>query len=95
MGEELGELRGMVEDLGLEVEMLRSECSELENDLHWSKADCKALEEELSKKEIEILRLKERYEDMSILWEPVYTFLQENRDRLDPVKIEELLKASV
>ena len=92
--EQIEELKDQIEELGQELDMLRSECAECENELYWSKVDCKALEEELSKNGSEVLRMKQRYEDMPILWVDVYDFLQQNRDRLNPVEVEELLKAN-
>ena len=87
-------LKEQIEELGQEIEMLRSERDELEEELHWAEVHYKALEKELAQKEAEVISLKQRYEDMSILWVYVYDFLQQNRDRLNPVEVGELLKAN-
>lgn len=100
------ELKDRIEDLEAEVEDYKRELEslkhfdytarlDLEDEVEDLQREIKELEGELSEAESTVKHLKNRYEDMSILWEPVYTFLQENRDRLDPVKIEELLKTSV
>ena len=105
MRETKQELKDRIEDLEAEVEDYKSELEslkyfdytaklDLEDEVEDLQREIKELEKELSEAESTVLHLKNRYEDMSILWEPVYTFLQENRDRLDPIKIEELLKSS-
>ena len=89
---QIDRLQEDLEDAEYEADSYRRECDDLERNIETLNSEVEDLENACEEWEYEYVTIKDKYVPENILWTYVYDLLLENRNNLDPVKVEEVLK---
>lgn len=90
--EQIESLQGDLEDAEYEINSYIKELDDLEIQVRNLNSEIEDLEDACENWETEYNSIKDKYVPENILWTYVYDLLFENRDKLDPIKVEEILK---